>query len=539
MGSDETLAGRDTHAGHEAARARRDTISDALRRTARRYRDRNALSFGDRRWSFAGLDRAVDRVARGLLETGLTRGDRLGALGRNSDAYLILWLACARAGLIHVPVNYALTGRELRYIVEQSGARALIVDPALAGNAREALDAANGPWFGTLFGGGTDLDVLRLAQDDGDPEPVDVRIADDDVVQLLYTSGTTAAPKGAMMTSRCLLAEYLSCIIALDFGPGDRALAALPLYHTAQMHAFTMPQLLAGAETVLIEAPAPETCLRLIEEHRLTSFFAPPTVWISLLRSPDFARRDLSSLRHVYYGASIMPVPVLEELRTRLPGARPYNCYGQSEIAPLATVLRPEEHDARPASCGRPVFNVETRVVDDALHDVAPGERGEIVHRSAQLMAGYWDKPEETEEAFRGGWFHSGDVGIMDEAGYITVVDRVKDVIKTGGTIVASREVEEVLFTHPSVSEVAVIALPHPRWIEAVTAIVVLRPGTSAGAEELIAHCRTGLAPFKVPKRILFQEDLPRNTAGKLLKRELRAQYGTLAWPGDEAQGAA
>jgi fatty-acyl-CoA synthase len=353
-------------------------------------------------------------------------------------------------------------------------------------------------------------------------------------VQLLYTSGTTAAPKGAMMTSRGLLAEYLSCIVALDFGPGDRALAALPLYHTAQMHAFTMPQLLAGAETVLIEAPVPETCLRLIEEHRLTSFFAPPTVWISLLRSPDFARRDLACLRHVYYGASIMPVPVLEELRARLPGAQPYNCYGQSEIAPLATVLRPEEHDARPASCGRPVFNVETRVVDDAMRDVAPGERGEIVHRSPQLMAGYWDKPEETDEAFRGGWFHSGDVGVMDEEGYITVVDRVKDVIKTGGTIVASREVEEVLFTHPAVSEVAVIALPHPRWIEAVTAIVVLRSGETAGADELIAHCRTGLAPFKVPKRILFQEDLPRNTAGKLLKRELRTQYADLAWPAEE-----
>ncbi|MGE7413986.1 acyl-CoA synthetase [Methylobacterium tarhaniae] len=524
-----------TLAGPEAARARRDTISDALRRTARRYRDRTALSFGDRRWSFAALDRAVDRVARGLMETGLTRGDRLGALGRNSDAYLILWLACARAGIIHVPVNYALTGRELRYIVEQSGAQALIVDPALAGNAREALGEGASPWFGTLFGG-TGLDVLRLAEAEGDPDPVDVPVAEEDVLQLLYTSGTTAAPKGAMMTSRGLLAEYLSCVVALDFGPGDRALAALPLYHTAQMHAFTMPQLLAGAETVLIEAPVPETCLRLIEEHRLTSFFAPPTVWISLLRSPDFARRDLTSLRHVYYGASIMPVPVLEELRARLPGAGAYNCYGQSEIAPLATVLRPEEHDARPASCGRPVFNVETRVVDDAMRDVAPGERGEIVHRSPQLMAGYWDKPEETREAFRGGWFHSGDVGIMDEAGYITVVDRVKDVIKTGGTIVASREVEEVLFTHPGVSEVAVIALPHPKWIEAVTAVVVLRPGASAGAEELIAHCRTGLAPFKVPKRILFQDDLPRNTAGKLLKRELRTHYADLAWPGEEAE---
>lgn len=525
----------------EADRARRDTVSDALRRAARRHRGRTALSFGERIWSFIDLDRAVDRVAHGLIGAGLSRGDRLGALGRNSDAYLILWLACARAGLIHVPINYALTGRELRYIVEQSGARAVIVDPALAGNAREALAEGSAPWFGTLFGGASrgdpGLDVLSLAQAEGEVAPVEVPLAEADVVQLLYTSGTTAAPKGAMMTSRGLIAEYLSCILALDFGPGDRALAALPLYHTAQMHAFTMPQLLAGAETVLIEAPHPETCLRLIEEHRLTSFFAPPTVWISLLRSPDFARRDLSSLRHVYYGASIMPVPVLEELRARLPGARPYNCYGQSEIAPLATVLRPEEHDDRPASCGRPVFNVETRVVDDAMRDVGPGERGEIVHRSAQLMAGYWDKPEETAEAFRGGWFHSGDVGIMDEQGFITVVDRVKDVIKTGGTIVASREVEEVLFTHPGVSEVAVIALPHPKWIEAVAAVVVLRPGAEADAEALIAHCRTGLAPFKVPKCILFQDDLPRNTAGKLLKRELRTQYAALDWPGEGARG--
>lgn len=526
-----------------AARAIRDTIGDALRRAAARYRDREALRFGPRAWSFRELDRAADRVARGLLALGLVRGDRVVAFGRNSDGYLLLWLGCVRAGLVHVPANYALTAGELGYILAQSGARALFHQPALA----EVADAAAAGHPAALLRGTIDAaapaplvpDVLAAAQDprwDAGPAP-DEGLAETDIAQIIYTSGTTGAPKGAMMTHRAYVAEYAGAAQALDYGASDRALAALPLYHTAQMHAFTMPQLLAGAETVLIEAPAPETCLRLIEEHRLTSFFAPPTVWISLLRSPDFARRDLSCLARVYYGASIMPVPVLEELRTRLPGAQPYNCYGQSEIAPLATVLRPEEHDARPASCGRPVFNVETRVVDDALRDVAPGERGEIIHRSPQLMAGYWDKPEETRDAFRGGWFHSGDVGIMDEAGYITVVDRVKDVIKTGGTIVASREVEEVLFTHPSVSEVAVIALPHPRWIEAVTAVVVLRPGASAGAEELIAHCRTGLAPFKVPKRILFQEDLPRNTAGKLLKRELRAQYAGLDWQGDERQG--
>jgi fatty-acyl-CoA synthase len=291
------------------------------------------------------------------------------------------------------------------------------------------------------------------------------------------------------------------------------------------MHCVMMPHLLTGATSVLIGAPIPELCLRLIQEQRITSFFAPPTVWISLLRHPDFERRDLTSLRKIYYGASIMPLPVLEELRGRLPAARPYNLYGQSEIAPLATVLRPEEHDERPASAGRPIINVETRIVDQEMRDVAPGTQGEIVHRSPQLLTGYWNKPEETTEAFVGGWFHSGDVGYMDEGGYLFVVDRVKDIIKSGGVVVAGREVEEVLFKHPSVSEVAVIGLPDPKWIEAVTAIVVLRPGFSPDEASLAAHARQHLAPFKVPKQFFFTATLPRNTAGKLLKRELRITY--------------
>jgi fatty-acyl-CoA synthase len=288
------------------------------------------------------------------------------------------------------------------------------------------------------------------------------------------------------------------------------------------MHAFTMPQLLSGAATILIEAPAPAEVLRLIEAERITSFFAPPTVWISLLRHPDFDSRDLSSLEKVYYGASIMPVPVLQELRERLPRADPYNCYGQTEIAPVATVLRPEEHEARPASCGRPVLNVETRVVGLDMQDMQPGEHGEIVHRSAQLLSGYWNKPNETSEAFAGGWFHSGDVGYFDAEGFLYIVDRIKDVINTGGVLVASREVEEALFTHPAVSEVAVVGLPDPKWIEAVSAFVVLRPGLSVTDVELIAHARTLLAPYKLPKQVIFVEALPRNTAGKLLKRELR-----------------
>ncbi len=504
------------------ARARRNTVGDAVRRAALLYRETTALVFGDRSWSFAELDRGADRVARRLAELGLQPGDRIACYGRNSDAYFLAWLGCVRGGFVHVPVNYALTGEELAYIVRQSGARMVIAAPALEPNLAGIAVELRG-----RFDGGGTLDVLAIAQADTAPQVIDPALEDESLAQIVYTSGTTAAPKGAMMTHRAMMAQYYSCIHNMEYAGSDRALAALPLYHTAQTHAFTMPQLLVGARTILIEAPVPDLVLRLIEQERITSFFAPPTVWISLLRHPDFSARDLSSLEKVYYGASIMPVPVLHELRERLPRARPFNAYGQTEIAPVATILRPEEHDARPASCGRPVLNVETRVVDPEMNDVPPGTHGEVVHRSPQLLTGYWDKPEETAAAFAGGWFHSGDVGYFDEAGYLYIVDRIRDVINTGGVLVASREVEEVLFTHPAVSEVAVVGLPDEKWIEAVTAFVVLRPGHSVDEAALIAHARPHLAAFKLPKRLVVVDELPRNTAGKLLKRELRRQYSS------------
>ena len=506
------------------ARARRNTIGDALRRAASRFRDRLALRFADREWSFAALDLAADRVARMLLDQGLVAGDRVVAFGRNSDGYLLLWLGCVRAGLVHVPANFALTTPELDYILRQSGAAAIFTQPAL----QAVADAAGGDLRrGTLDTGAGPLDVLAAARSDRPAGgAIGEEVADTDLAQLQYTSGTTGHPKGAMMTHRALLAEYASVTVELEMRRDDRALAALPLYHTAQLHCFTMPQLLNGAFTILLEAPNPALLLDLIERERITSFFAPPTVWITLLQHPDFARRDLTSLRNVYYGASIMPVPVLQELRARLPGARPFNCYGQTEIAPLATVLRPEEHAARPGSVGRAVLNVETRVVDAQMRDVAPGERGEVVHRSPQLLLGYWNMPEETAKAFDGGWFHSGDVATIDEEGYLSIVDRTKDLINTGGVLVASREVEEALFTHPAVAEVAVIAIPDPKWIEAVAAVVVLRDGAPADIEAvLLAHARAALAPYKVPKRIIIADALPKNTAGKLLKRELRLLY--------------
>src|SRR3954470_11406716 len=502
------------------------TVADLVRRSARRWPTRIALHFGERRWTYEELDDAVSRVAGRLLELGLAKGDRVAALGTNSDAYLLLYLGCARAGLVHVPVNYNLVGGELAYIITQSGSTALFADPALQ-PAVEAImdDLGDVRRIGTIRDGVDGrIDVLAWALTGEVPDLDHVQVADDDLAQLLYTSGTTAAPKGAMMTHRAFVAEYVSCVVALDMDADDVPLHPLPLYHSAQMHAFLMPYLMLGATNHVVEKPDPADVLQRVERDGITSLFAPPTVWIALSEHPDFATRDLSSLRKAYYGASIMPVPVLQRLRDALDGVGFYNAFGQSEIAPLATVLRPEEHDARPDSAGRPVLFVEIKVVDDQGQDVTAGGQGEVLYRSPQLCTGYWDKPQDTEEAFAGGWFHSGDLVRIDEQGYIFVVDRVKDVINTGGVLVASREVEEALYTHPAVAEVAVIGTPHPRWIEAISAVVVARSAVTE--DELLAHAREHLAPFKLPKSIHFVDELPKNPSGKLLKRELRERFG-------------
>ncbi|AKN73164.1 acyl-CoA synthetase [Streptomyces sp. PBH53] len=496
------------------------TVDGVLRRSARRTPARIAVEYGDRAWTYEELDAAVSRAASVLLAQGLAAGDRVGSYGHNSDAYLIGFLACARAGLVHVPVNQHLTGDDLAYLVAQSGSSLVLADPGLADRIPAGVRTL--PLRDTA-----DSLLARLATAppyDG-PEP-----RTEDLVQLLYTSGTTALPKGAMMTHRALVHEYLSAITALDLSAGDRPAHSLPLYHSAQMHVFLLPYLAVGATNLILDGPDGDRLFDLIEAGRVDSLFAPPTVWVGLAGRPDFATRDLSGLRKAYYGASVMPVPVLERLRERLPGLGFYNCFGQSEIGPLATVLAPEEHEGRMDSCGRPVLFVDARVVDENGADVPAGTPGEIVYRSPQLCEGYWDKPEETAEAFRDGWFRSGDLAVRDAEGYFTIVDRVKDVINSGGVLVASRQVEDALYSHEAVAEAAVIGLPDERWIEAVTAVVVPR-GEVAGEEleelekQLIAHVKERLAPFKAPKRVLFASELPRNASGKILKRELRDRF--------------
>ncbi|MFF4369220.1 fatty acyl-CoA synthetase [Streptomyces sp. NPDC001594] len=493
---------------------RHHTVDGLLRAAARRHPDRTALRYRQRTWTYAELDAAVSTGAAVLRERhGLAPGDRVAAFAHNSDAYLIAFLACARAGLTHVPINQNLTGEDLAHILGDCASALVLADPGLAdripeGHTVRALRDAPGSFLADL----------------AEPRPHEASSDPSAVVQLLYTSGTTALPKGAMMTHRALAHEYESAIAALDLAEGDRPLHSLPLYHSAQMHVFLLPYLAVGADNTVLDGPAAEEVFDLVEAGRADSLFAPPTVWIALANHPQFGRRELGALRKAYYGASVMPVPVLERLRERLPGLGFYNCFGQSEIGPLATVLRPEEHEGRMESCGRPVPHVEAKVVDEEGAEVPDGTAGEVVYRSPQLCLGYWNDAEATRKAFRDGWFRSGDLAVRDTEGYFTVVDRVKDVINSGGVLVASRQVEDVLYTHPGVAEAAVVGLPDERWIEAVTAVVV--PRGEVTETELMTYARERLAHFKAPKRVLFVDALPRNASGKILKRKLRDRLG-------------
>ncbi|GAA2542483.1 acyl-CoA synthetase [Pseudonocardia hydrocarbonoxydans] len=520
--------------GTEAAvaRARQHSVGDLLRRSALRHPDKLAVVDGDRRVTFAEFDAAANRTAHALTARGVGKGDRLALLARNSYSYAVLAFATAKIGVVLVPVNFMLGASEIAFILRHSGASGMVAQDALAGTAAQALAEAGVEggvrgWIGAdPADGWEDVETWLGQGPDHDPE---VAVGDDDPLRLMYTSGTESRPKGVMLSSRSLIAQYVSCTIDGGMSADDVEVHSLPLYHCAQLDCFLSVDVYLGATSVILPGPDPATLLATVEREKATKLFCPPTVWISLLRHPDFDTRDLSSLRKGYYGASAMPVEVLKELSRRLPDVAFWNFYGQTEMSPLATILRPHEQLERAGSAGRPAVNVETRLVDDDGRPVAPGEIGEIVHRSPHAALGYYEDEEKTAAAFADGWFHSGDLGVMTPDGYLSVVDRKKDMIKTGGENVASREVEEAIYQLDGVAEVAVFGIAHPTWIEAVTAVVVPKEGVALTAEQVDAHARGVLAGYKRPKYVVLADALPKNPSGKILKRELRAEHADLA----------
>ncbi len=524
-------------------RARRQTVGDLLRGSAGRSPDKVAVSFGSARTTYAELDETVNRTANALAERGVGKGDRIGLLSHNSDGFVVTYFASAKLGAICVPINYMLSADEVAYILEHSGATALVVEAPLVPLAKRALEVSHRQddvrvRVAIVHGEDTAPDgweVLTALSAHPDASEPTVVMTDEDPLELLYTSGTESRPKGAVLTSRSVISQHTSCFVDGEMSSDDIEVHALPLFHSAQLHCFFTPDIQLGATNIVLPSADPAAILAAVETERATKLFCPPTMWISLLHHPDFYKRDLSSLRKGYYGASVMPVEVLHELARSIPAVRLFNFYGQTEMSPLATVLGPDDQERKAGSAGRPTVNVQTIIVDsDDGQPLPRGEVGEIVHRSAHAMLGYWNDPAKTQETFRDGWLHTGDLGILDVEGYLYVVDRKKDMIKSGGENVASREVEEVLYAHPAILDAAVFAVRHPRWIEAVAAAIVTRAGAEVTPEELKTFCRERLAGFKTPKYFVFEETLPTNASGKILKRALKETYADLATVGED-----
>lgn len=521
----------DTILAAQIRRARGQQLGDLLRRSASRHPNKVALVFRGQSDTYAELNTAVTRAANALAAQGIVKGDHVALLSHNNRTFVVLRFALAKLGAILTPINFMLNAEEIAYILDHSGASTLIAEDGLCQIAEAALTVLGTADIQTYYiphsGAAvssvwTSTDTLLDHADDSD---IWIDVSSEDPIQMMYTSGTESRPKGALLTSSALYANYTSNIVNAEMSADAVSLNCLPLFHCAQLDTFLTPNLYLGATNILHEKPDPKAMLAAIEAEGVTSLFCPPTIWISLLRHPDFDKRDLSSLQSGFYGASIMPTAIIQELIRRLPQIKLYNLYGQTELSPTASVLLPADQLRKLGSAGKATLNVETRIVDDNDTPLPAGEVGEIVHRSPQLILGYYKDPEKTAEAFKNGWFHSGDLGRMDDEGYLFVVDRKKDMIKTGGENVASREVEEAIFHHPDVAEVAVFGIPHPTWIEAVTAVVVPKPGREVTPEQLSAFCRDRLAGFKTPKHINIVADLPRNASGKILKRDLRLQY--------------
>jgi|SRR5690625_4509703 len=512
-------------------RARRNTLGDLLSRSALRDPDKLAFIYKQRKITYQQLDNLVNQTAHGLINNGVKKGDRFALLSKNNLDFIIVMFALARIGAVFIPINYMLKEGDISYILEHAQVAGLFAEKTYIRTLDEA--SKNLP-IEHRYVIETDESVnhekwnmLTNIQYNQPKSPVDITIYDDDLAHVLYTSGTEAAPKGVMLSHKSIIHEYVSCVIDGHMSHEDVLVHALPFYHSAQLHVFLGPSIYLGASGIILDAADPETIMQTIEKHQANQLFAPPTVWIAILRHPTFDQFHLNSLEKCYYGAAIMPREILKELIDRLPNAKFWNFYGQTEVSPLATALQPEDQLRKLGSAGRPTLHVETKIVDENQVEVPRGEVGEIVHRTPHAMLGYLNDPKQTAEAFKNGWFHSGDLAVMDEEGYITVVDRKKDIINTGGINVSSREVEEVIYQMKAVSEVAVIGIPDDYWIEAITSIIVPKEGYDISAEEVITFCKRALSTFKVPKYIYFTDTLPKNPSGKVLKKDLREMYGS------------
>ncbi|WOF22845.1 long-chain-fatty-acid--CoA ligase [Microbacterium betulae] len=503
------------------------TMSDQLARQARVDGGRIAFVYDATRRSYREVDERVSRLANALRERGVGHGDRVVVLGFNTLEVIEAYFAVVRLGAICVPVNFRLVAHEIAYILEDSGAAAAVVQARFLDVVTEARSLAGETGSLLVFGGEPRGDAEEyegvLAQ--AEPSFREHRVELAEPAFIMYTSGTTGRPKGAVLTHNHLLLHSVNTIAHSDAPMLDRVnLVAAPLFHVAAMAGLLKPLMLGGRTIVQpFGAFDPAALLDLVERERISSLFLVPTQWQAVCEVPGIERRDLSSLRRIAWGGAPATIALLELLNATFPQAPVVSVFGQTECGPITAMLQGADQVRKIGSIGLPTLNVEVRVVDDDLNDVAAGEVGEIVYRTPMVMKEYWNKPEATAEAFRGGWFHSGDLVRRDEEGYLYIVDRKKDMIISGGENIYCAEVENVLAGHPKVREVAVVGVPHEKWGETPLAVIVPQdPGEPPTTDELTGWLAPRLARYKRPHQVAIVGSLPRNSLGKVLKDRIR-----------------
>lgn len=500
------------------------TLDDIVRRNGLRFPAKPALVFDGAVCSWAELDLHVNRLANALLHAGLRGGDRVAVLLGNCSEYFEIYFACARAGLVAVPVNYRLTGPELDQVIDHAQPSLLITDGEYAGQAGAIKNLPARRWCISekAVPGFEDYSSIMEAAD-----ATPVSAGANDTFAIFYTSGTTGLPKGALVSHRNLEMNGYNQAIADRSVPGDINLLATPIYHMGAVF-MAVTYMMLGCTQHILRKFDPGAWLALLEQSRASVALLVPTMINAVVNAPGLRGHDLSSLRLVFYGGGPMPVSVLERAIERL-GCGFTQGYGLTETLE-ATFLVSADHvvngtgtqTRRLASAGREAVGAEIRIVDEAGADLGAGETGEVLIKSESVIAGYWNNPDETANAIRDGWFHTGDLGYLDEDRYLFVVDRKKDMVISGGMNIYSKEIESVLYRHPAVLEAAVIGLPDEEWGEIVTAVISLKPGREASERELVDLCRTSLAGYKKPRKVFFLDELPKNPSGKILKRVLR-----------------
>ena len=481
----------------------------SLGRARRYYPERTAFASSGERVTFRGLHDRVGRIAAALTKRGFRKGDRLALLLPNEREYVELVYACAWLGLIAVPLNTRLSAQEIDHV---------LVDAAPHGLVRHSSLAAPSIELRQLI---IDKEPLNLGNDSF---PADV-YDPDAVFALIYTSGTTGHPKGVALTHTNILANLDHVNYWMRYREGGVYLHAAPIFHIADFpFMFASPAF--GTCQVTIPKFSLEAFCETVERERVTHTVLVPTMLNLLTQFADLGSYDLTSLEYLGYGGSPIAPELIHSTRKMLPRTQLVQVYGLSETGFLAGLQDHEHTENRLTSCGRPGPGIDVRVVDEKGNQVTTGQHGELVARGANVMRGYWNNLKETNAVFRDGMFRSGDIGYQDADGYIYLLDRLKDMIVTGGENVYSGEVEAVIYQHPAVKEDAVFGIPEPKWGELVMASVVLRPGLALSADELISFCRQSLANYKVPRRVEFSEtELPKNGSGKILKRTLRERF--------------